>query len=151
MTRYPLSPRMGFIFRVQPSSARRVSIVEKRSSPGKKTVRICQRKGGFLIRETAIGRCGVRSGTDSPCLRLAALEIGGVPFCERCAREQEAYFAVGELTQALAANRAEQSRRFRRNEPLVGRLVETLRKIRGVERAGRAVRKDRAKAAAGNR
>ena len=104
-----------------------------------------------MIRATATGRCGVRSGTDSPCLRPAALEIGGVPFCERCAREQEAYFAVGELTQALATNRVEQSQRFRRNEPLVGRLVETLLKIREVERAGRAVREDRAKAAAGNR
>ncbi len=104
-----------------------------------------------MIRGTVTGRCGVRSGTDNSCLRLAALDIGGVPFCESCAREQEAYFAVGELTQALAANRAEQSQGFRRNEPLVGRLVETLRKIRGVERAGRAVREDRAKAAAGNR
>ena len=38
------------------------------------------------------------SETDSPCPRLAALEIWGMPFCERCAREQEAYFAIGELT-----------------------------------------------------
>ena len=104
-----------------------------------------------MIRITATGRCGVRSGTDSPCLRPAALEIGGVPFCKRCAREQEAYFAVGELTQELAVNRAGQSRRFRRNEPLVRRLVETLRKIRGVEREGHTVREDRAKAAVGNR
>ncbi|MDQ4063930.1 MAG: hypothetical protein M3122_08620 [Actinomycetota bacterium] len=104
-----------------------------------------------MIRSTAMGRCGVRSGTDSPCLRPAALKIGGVPFCKRCAREQEAYFAVGELTQALAANRAGQSQRFRRNEPLIGRLVETLRKIRRVERAGYTVREDRAKAAVGNR
>ena len=27
------------------------------------------------------------------------MEIRGVPFCEACAREQEAYFAIGELTQ----------------------------------------------------
>jgi hypothetical protein len=27
------------------------------------------------------------------------VEIQGIPFCERCAGEQEAYFAVGELTQ----------------------------------------------------
>ena len=26
------------------------------------------------------------------------VEILGVPFCESCAREQEAYFAIGELT-----------------------------------------------------
>ena len=27
------------------------------------------------------------------------MEIRGIPFCEACAREQEAYFAIGELTQ----------------------------------------------------
>jgi len=27
------------------------------------------------------------------------VEIRGIPFCEACAREQEAYFAIGELTQ----------------------------------------------------
>ncbi len=43
--------------------------------------------------------CQVRSGTDNPCRRLASVRIGGVPFCEPCAREQEAYFAVGELTE----------------------------------------------------
>ncbi len=43
-------------------------------------------------------RCQVRSGTNSPCWRPAAVEIGGVPFCEPCAREQEAYFTIGELT-----------------------------------------------------
>ena len=43
-------------------------------------------------------RCQVRSGTDLPCQRLAVVEIGGVLFCEPCAREQEAYFAIGELT-----------------------------------------------------
>jgi hypothetical protein len=26
------------------------------------------------------------------------VEIRGVPFCERCAREQEAYFAIGEMS-----------------------------------------------------
>jgi hypothetical protein len=26
------------------------------------------------------------------------MEIWGIPFCESCAREQEAYFAIGELT-----------------------------------------------------
>jgi hypothetical protein len=44
--------------------------------------------------------CQVRSGTDDPCRRPSALKIGGVLFCEPCAREQEAYFAVGELTEA---------------------------------------------------
>jgi hypothetical protein len=45
------------------------------------------------------GPCQVRSKTRSPCLHQAVLEIGGIPFCEACAREQEAYFAIGELTQ----------------------------------------------------
>jgi hypothetical protein len=38
------------------------------------------------------------------------VEIGGIPFCEACAREQQAYFAIGELTQ-------EETRDLRR-EPL---------------------------------
>ena len=45
------------------------------------------------------GSCQVRSKTDSPCLHQAVVEIQGIPFCEACAREQEAYFAIGELTQ----------------------------------------------------
>jgi FXSXX-COOH protein len=48
---------------------------------------------------TKLGPCQVRSKTEQPCLRRAEVEILGVAFCEPCAREQEAYFAVGELTQ----------------------------------------------------
>ncbi len=47
---------------------------------------------------TKLGVCQVRSGTEDPCLGLAVVEILGVTFCERHAREQEAYFAIGELT-----------------------------------------------------
>ena len=43
--------------------------------------------------------CQVRSRTDSPCPRSAEVEILGVAFCGPCARRQEAYFAIGELTQ----------------------------------------------------
>jgi hypothetical protein len=43
-------------------------------------------------------RCQVRSGTDSPCPRSASVEILGVPFCEQCAREQQACLAIGENT-----------------------------------------------------
>lgn len=43
--------------------------------------------------------CQVRSKTGSPCPYRAVVEIRGVPFCGECAREQEAYFAIGELTQ----------------------------------------------------
>ena len=46
--------------------------------------------------------CQVRSKTESPCLHRAVVEIQGIPFCEPCAREQEAYFAIGELTQEEA-------------------------------------------------
>ena len=44
------------------------------------------------------GPCQVRSRTDSPCPRTAEMEIMGVGFCGPCARRQEAYFAIGELT-----------------------------------------------------
>jgi len=43
--------------------------------------------------------CQVRSGTDNPCGRPASVKIWGVPFCEPCACEQEAYFTIGELTE----------------------------------------------------
>ncbi len=44
------------------------------------------------------GPCQVRSNTEHPCPHQAAVEIQGIPFCERCAREQEAYFAIGEMS-----------------------------------------------------
>ena len=40
----------------------------------------------------------MRSKTESPCPRRAEVEILGVAFCGPCARQQEAYFAIGELT-----------------------------------------------------
>jgi predicted Fe-S protein YdhL (DUF1289 family) len=43
--------------------------------------------------------CQVRSKTKSPCPHRAVVEIRGTAFCGPCAREQEAYFAIGELTQ----------------------------------------------------
>jgi hypothetical protein len=53
----------------------------------------------------------VRSKTDHPCPHRAVVEIRGIPFCEPCAREQEAYFAMGELTREAQGPRS---------EPLVG-------------------------------
>ncbi len=47
---------------------------------------------------TKLGLCQVGSKTDHPCLRLAVVEIRGVPFCEQCAREQQSYFAIGEMS-----------------------------------------------------
>lgn len=58
--------------------------------------------------------CQVRSGTDNPCGRPASVKIRGVPFCEPCAREQEAYFTIGELTEG--------SRRFD-ERALIGKFV----------------------------
>ncbi len=43
--------------------------------------------------------CQVQSKTESPCPRRAVVEMRNVAFCGPCAREQEAYFAIGELTQ----------------------------------------------------
>jgi hypothetical protein len=44
-----------------------------------------------------LGPCQVRSKTEHPCPNRAVVEIRGIPFCKACAREQEAYFAIGEL------------------------------------------------------
>src|SRR5215216_816443 len=44
--------------------------------------------------------------------------LRGIPFCEACAREQEAYFAIGELTQ--------EQKRDLRGEPISKSLGETL-------------------------
>ena len=43
--------------------------------------------------------CQVQSKTENPCPRAAVVEMRNVAFCGPCAREQEAYFAIGELTQ----------------------------------------------------
>jgi hypothetical protein len=92
---------------------------------------------------TGLGSCQVRSETDSPCLRPAVVEIGGIPFCKRCARDQEAYFAVGELTQALTSDRTCQVPSFHRGE----QLSETLRRMRR-DRADRTVEDKTERAAA---
>lgn len=44
-----------------------------------------------------LGPCQVRSKTEHPCPHQAVTEIRGIPFCELCAREQEAYFAIGNV------------------------------------------------------
>jgi hypothetical protein len=51
-----------------------------------------------LTEVTKPGPCQVRSKTESPCPRRAEVEILGMAFCGPCARRQEAYFAIGELT-----------------------------------------------------
>ena len=92
-----------------------------------------------------LGFCQVRSETDNPCLRPAAVEIGGVPFCERCAHEQEAYFVIGELTQAPTSDRTWRIQSFQRGEL----LLDTLRRMRRYK-AGHTVEKKPEKAAAGS-
>jgi predicted Fe-S protein YdhL (DUF1289 family) len=81
--------------------------------------------------------CQVRSKTKSPCLHLAVVEIRGIPFCEACAREQEAYFAIGELTRKETQGL--------RSEPLsttLGKtLGETLDRLRRGESARMALRR----------
>jgi hypothetical protein len=51
-----------------------------------------------LTEVTTPGSCQVRIYTESPCPRSAEVEILGVGFCRPCARQQEVYFAIGELT-----------------------------------------------------
>src|SRR5215208_6635574 len=78
------------------------------------------------------GSCQVRSKTESPCLHRAVVEIQGIPFCEACAREQEAYFAIGELTQE------EKAQGFG-SKPLAEAL-ERMRRERAVSRKGIAAK-----------
>ena len=70
---------------------------------------------------TQQGPCQVRRRTQSPCLHRAVVEVRGIPFCEACAREQEAYFAIGDLTQ--------EERRDPRSEPLSKSLGKTLEEM----------------------
>jgi hypothetical protein len=56
------------------------------------------RKEFLLAEETMPVPCQVRSKTEGPCPHRAVVEIRGIAFCRPCAREQEAYFAIGELT-----------------------------------------------------
>ena len=83
----------------------------------------------IFLREATrkLGDCQVRSKTQSPCLEPAVVEIRGIPFCEPCAREQEAYFAIGELTRGKHSLRskplAEALERLRRERGLTGGII----------------------------
>ncbi len=78
-----------------------------------------------MTEATMRARCQVRSETESPCPQPAVLEIWGVAFCGACAREQEAYFAIGELV-------AQEERRGFCSEP----LAQALKRMRRVRAAG---------------
>ena len=77
-----------------------------------------------MTEATRPGPCQVRIKTKSPCPRRAEVEILGVAFCGPCARKQEIYFAIGELTQEKKAQGF-------RSKPLAEALQKTRR-----ERAG---------------
>jgi hypothetical protein len=83
-----------------------------------------RRKGAILTGATVPAACQMRSKTENPCPRRAVAEIRGVAFCGPCAREQEAYFAIGELV-------ARGEERGLGGEP----LAEALERVRR-ERAG---------------
>ncbi len=105
-------------------------------------------EGAALLTEgvTGLGPCQIRSGTDLPCRRLAAIRILGVPFCEIHAREQKLYFLIGELTEAQgSADRSAEQVRDLRDVPLAeelgwgrrrspGRIVEEIQRLRAVRR-----------------
>ena len=71
-------------------------------------------------------RCQVRSRTESPCPHPAVVKIRGVAFCGPCAREQEAYFAIGELV----------ARGEARNNLRSTPLAEALERVRREQRVG---------------
>ena len=90
-----------------------------------------RRKGALLTGAAVRASCQVRSRTESPCPRRAVAEIRGVAFCGPCAREQEAYFAIGELV-------AREGERGLRGKP----LAEALKRLRR-ERGGGSVAEGR--------
>ena len=65
-------------------------------APGTRTVVVEDLLKTEAMKE--LGLCQVRSETEHPCPRPAVMVIWGLPFCQRCAREQEAYFAIGEMS-----------------------------------------------------
>ena len=74
-----------------------------------------------MAEETKPAPCQVRSKVGNPCQRRAEVEILGVAFCGPCAREQEAYFAIGEL--------ADKEAQDFRSEALAEAL-ESMRRVR---------------------
>jgi hypothetical protein len=82
-----------------------VSLLSGRSESRRKHLIVSDALSHF---PTKLGPCQVRSKTEHPCPNQAVMEIWGIPFCEACAREQEAYFDIGKLTmqaQGLVSDR----------------------------------------------
>ena len=85
--------------------------------------------------------CQVRSQTEAPCGRPATTAVLGVLLCERCAREQKGYFAVGELTQVPRGREPRgdaAATRARRTRP--ARAARVLRRLREGAAKGKGVR-----------
>ena len=74
-----------------------------------------------MARATKPAPCQVRNKTGSPCPRRAEVELLGVAFCGPCAREQEAYFAIGELAD-------EEAQDFR--SEVLAEALERMRRVR---------------------
>ncbi len=66
--------------------------------------------------------CQMRIKTESPCPYRAVVKIRGIAFCGPCAREQEAYFTIGELTRETQGLRS---------KPLVKALERIRRELAG--------------------
>lgn len=98
------APSMGVAYApAQPLAARRYSEPRSRTPVRAQGLRLQN------VRELSfpgkLEQCQVGRETEQPCPNPATVEIRGVPFCECCAREQEAYFTVGEITQELTDDR----------------------------------------------
>jgi hypothetical protein len=76
---------------------------------------------------TKPGPCQVGINAEDPCPRRAEVEILGVAFCGPCAREQQAYFVIGQLTQ-------EKTHGFR--SKLLAEALERMRRERAGSREG---------------
>jgi hypothetical protein len=74
-----------------------------------------------LAEATKPAPCQVRNKTGNPCPRRAEVKILGVAFCGPCAREQEAYFAIGELVD-------EETQDFR--SETLAEALERMRRVR---------------------
>ena len=97
-----------------------------RAGSGTEQVGPHEAKEALLTKVTkGLGPCQVRSATDQPCQRPAVVKIQDIPFCQRCAHEQEVYFAVGELTEIC---------RHPNDESLVW-ILNRMRRIRRQRRA----------------
>jgi len=101
--------------------------IQKRTSKEQRARELSRgRKHLLLPWEKGLGPCQVGIETSNPCPYPAIVQIWGVPFCERCAQEQEVYFLVGDLTQpqvlneGLLAKALEMTRWGQRREEALG-------------------------------